>query len=136
MAIETALAMPLLLTLLVLAMVVGRTANAVSAVEMAAFDGARTASLARDQDTATSRATASVRDSLQRQGYGCVEPATVEISGIPEDPWTVPVGAPASVVVRVSCRTSFVDIAIRGLPTDRTVTRYFVSPLDQYRIRR
>lgn len=135
MAIEMAIAMPLLLTLLALAMVVGRTANAVSAVEMAAYDGARTASLARDHDTARAQATASVRDSLQRQGYSCVDPPEVVVSGVPEEPWSVPVGRPASVVVQVSCRVSYLDVAVRSMPTERTITRHFVSPLDQYRSR-
>lgn len=135
MALETAIAMPLLLTLLVLAMVVGRTANAVSAVEMAAYDGARTASLARDHATAQDRAVASVRDSLRHQGYSCAGPAQVTVSGIPEDPWAAPIGSPASVVVQVTCRVSYLDIAVRGMPTDRAVTRHFVSPLDQYRAR-
>lgn len=134
-SIETAIALPLLLTLLALAMVVGRTANAVSAVEMAAYDGARTASLARDHDTAQAQATASAEQSLREQGYTCVGGPQVSISGVPDDPWATPIGTPASVFVQVRCRVSYVDVAVPGLPTDRTITRYFVSPLDQYRTR-
>lgn len=135
MAIEMAIAMPLLLTLLVSAMVLGRTANAVSAVEMAAYDGARTASLARDAATARADATASVAASLGRQGYSCVDPPRVVVSGMPEDPWQAPVGTPASVAVRVTCRVSYFDIARPGTPAGRTITREFVSPLDQFRAR-
>jgi Flp pilus assembly protein TadG len=135
MAIEMAIAMPLLLTLLIAAMVAGRTANAVSAVEMAAYDGARAASLARDAETARADATASVTASLARQGHGCVDPPRVEVSAIPENAWQVPAGTPASVTVLVACRVSYLDIAGSGRPAARTVTREFVSPLDQFRAR-
>lgn len=136
MAIEVALAMPLLLSLLAMTVVLGRTANAVSAVEMAAFDAARTASLARDAETAQQEATASVRNSMRRQGVGCVDDPAVVLTGVPADPWSVPVGEPASVVVRVTCRVSYLDVTIAGVPVDRHVSRHFVSPLDQYRVRR
>lgn len=134
MAIELAIAMPLLLTLLAMTMVLGRGANAVSAVEMAAYDGARTASLARDYDSAAAAATASVTASLQRQGYGCAGGPQVVVSGIPPDPWTVPVGQPASVVVEVTCWVSYLDIG--GIaPAGRHIHRVFISPLDRYRVR-
>jgi hypothetical protein len=135
MAIEAAIALPLLLTLLMSAMVVGRTANAVSAVEMAAYDAARTASLARDRTSAEALATATVQESLRRQGHSCVGEPRVVISGIPDDPWAVPVGEPASAVVHVTCRVSFVDVVVQTMPTDREITRHFVSPIDQYRSR-
>ncbi len=135
MVIEMAIALPLLLTLLVSAMVVGRTANAVSAVEMAAYDGARTASLARDGDTARTEVAASVHDSLQRQGYSCARPPRVVVTGVPEDPWSTPAGTPASVVVEVSCQVSYLDISVPGMAAGRTVTRHFVSPIDRYRAR-
>jgi hypothetical protein len=135
MAVELAITMPLLLALLASTMMIGRSANAVSAVEMAAYDAARTASLARDAGTATTQATDSVRESLRQQGYTCADGPQVEVAGVPDDPWSVPVGEPASVVVRVTCRVSYADIAVAGVPAGRTISRYFVSPLDQYRVR-
>lgn len=134
-AVEMAVMMPLFVLLFTGVIVIGRTAGAVSAVEMAAFDAARTASLARDHDTAFRQATDSVHASLRRQGHGCVDPPQVQVTGVPDDPYAVPVGSPASVVVRVTCRVSYAGLTIPGLPTDRVVSRYFVSPLDQYRTR-
>ena len=96
-AVEMAIIMPLFLVLFTTAVVLGRTGHALSAVEMAAYDGARTASLARDADTAYALALATVTDRLSRQGYSCVGGPTVEID---TSGFSQPVGTPP----RYGCR--------------------------------
>jgi hypothetical protein len=127
-----AILMPMFLALFTTAVVLGRTGNAISAVEMAAYDGARTASLARDAATAHARAVATVDQSLSAQGFSCVDGPTVEVD---TSGFSVPVGTPASVTVWVTCRVTLGDIDLVGVP-DREVSASFVSPLDQYRVRR
>jgi Flp pilus assembly protein TadG len=132
-ALEMAVVMPLFVALFTTAVVLGRTGNAISAVEMAAYDGARTASLARDAATARAQAVATVNRSLAGQGFSCVGEPEVEVD---VSQFSLPLGTPASVTVTVTCRVTYADIDLLGVPADREITASFVSPLDQYRIRR
>ncbi|QSB14928.1 pilus assembly protein [Natronosporangium hydrolyticum] len=131
-ALEMAVIMPLFVVLFTTAVVLGRTGHAISAVEMAAYDGARTASLARDAGTAQVQAQATVTERLSDRGYACVggPEVVVDTSGFAQD-----VGEPASVTVTVTCRVSFADIDLLGVPADQRMSASFTSPLDQYRIR-
>lgn len=130
-SIEMAIIMPLFVAMFIATVVLGRTANAMSAVELAAYDAARTASLARDAGSAVTLAQAAAEASLSQQGQSCVRlQVTVDTGGFAE-----PIGEPASVRVEVSCLVSFVDIDLPGVPADRTVSAEFVSPIDQYRTR-
>lgn len=128
-AIETAVLMPLFVALICVALALGRTAGALAAVEMAAYAGARTASLARQAADAEAAATAAVTRSLAEHGYACRDgpQVTVDTAGFAE-----PVGTPASVTVRVACRVSYADLGPLELG-DRIVSAEFVSPLDLYR---
>lgn len=132
-AIEMAVLMPMFLALFTAAVVLGRTGIAVSAVELAAYDGARTASLARDAGTARFLATTTVEQSLSEQGLACVGGPAVAVD---THGFGQPVGTPASVTVRVTCAVSYGDVDLVGVPADRPVSASFVSPLDQYRVRR
>jgi Flp pilus assembly protein TadG len=132
-AIEVAILMPMFLALFTGAVVLGRTGTALSAVEMAAYDGARTASLARDAGSAQTLAATAVQASLDNRGYSCVGGPTVEVD---TSGFARPVGTPASVTVTVTCQVTYTDIDLLGLTTDRELSADFVSPLDQYRTRR
>lgn len=132
-ALEMAVIMPLFVVLFTTAVVLGRTGHAISAVEMAAYDGARTASLARDGDTAHAQAVATVTDSLSDKGYSCVGGPAVQVD---TSGFGAPIGEPASVTVEVACRVTYADIDLLGVPADRQMSASFTSPLDQYRIRR
>jgi D-arabinose 1-dehydrogenase-like Zn-dependent alcohol dehydrogenase len=128
-----AVLMPMFLALFTAGVVLGRTGTAISAVEMAAYDGARTASLARSAASAHSLATATVADSLASQGLSCVGGPAVELDAAG---FSQPVGTPASVTVRVTCWVTYGDVDLVGVPADRPITASFTSPLDQYRVRR
>lgn len=131
-AIEMAVLMPMFVALFTAAILAGRVGNAMSAVEMAAYDAARTASLARDAGTAQTQALATVDASLAGQGFTCVGGPTVEVDTAG---FSQPVGTPASVTVSVTCLVTVGDIDLIGVP-DQPVSASFVSPLDQYRTRR
>lgn len=127
---ELAVLLPVFAALVVLAIVQGRALLGQAAVEHAAYDAARTASLARDADTAGDSATAAATSSLAAQGLGCTSvTVTVDTSG-----FSLPGGTPASVRATVACTISYGNLnAIPGVPPSRTLTATFVSPLDQYR---
>ena len=130
-SVELAILLPAFLTLIVLAVVVGRQAIAQNAIELAAHDAARAASLSRTAAAAQTSATAAARDTLARQGLAC---AGLTIA-VDTAEFSRPVGQPASVSATVVCRVSFADIALPGVPGTRTLSASFVSPLDQYRSR-
>jgi Flp pilus assembly protein TadG len=130
-SVELAVLMPAFVVLIGLAVVVGRQAVAQSALELAAHDAARAASLSRTAQVAEQRARSAAQETLARQGLDCVRLSFV----VDMDEFAVPVGQPASVTVGLSCEVSFADVAMPGVPRSRTLTASFVSPLDRYRSR-
>lgn len=131
-AIEMAILMPVFVALFTTVVVIGRTANATSAVEAAAYNAARTASLARDATTAAAEAAAAVETTLASQGVACVNGPDVVV-----DPagFSAPLGQPASVSVTVTCQVTYADVDLLVVPDDLPVSATFVSPIDQYRSR-
>jgi Flp pilus assembly protein TadG len=131
-AIEMAILMPVFVALFTTVVVIGRTANATSAVEAAAYNAARTASLTRDAVTAEAEARAAVNQTLASQGVACVggPEVIVDPSG-----FGVALGQPASVTVTVTCRVTYADVDLLAVPDDLPVSATFVSPIDQYRSR-
>ena len=111
-SIEMAVLAPALIALFVTLMIAGRTNTARQAIEAAAFDAARTASLARDGDRAWGRATTAAASTLAAQGLDC-----------------------AQLTVTVVCLVRYDDIALPGMPGNARLQASFVSPLDQYRSR-
>lgn len=130
-SIEMAVLAPAVIALFVMIMVGGRTNTARHAIEAAAFDAARTASLARDGVDAQLRATSAASETLADQGLDC-ETLTVVVD---TSQFAVPVGEPAIVTATVTCVVTYSDIALPGMPGNATLTSSFVSPLDQYRSR-
>jgi Flp pilus assembly protein TadG len=130
--LEAAIAVLGLLALLGLAIAGGRIAVAGGAVEEAARDAARQASIARDAGTAEARAAAAARATLDNQGLACISlRVRVDTSG-----FTVPVGQPARVGATVTCVADLSKLAVPGMPGRRALTATFTSPLDTYRERR
>jgi Flp pilus assembly protein TadG len=131
-SVEVAILAPAFLMLVVLAGIAGRTAIAQNAVDLAAHDAARTASLARTAGTAQTQGTATAGATLADQGLNCDGPPDVHID---TGGFTVPVGQPANIAVTVTCHVTFADLVMPGVPGGTTVEATFVSPLDQYRSR-
>ena len=130
-SIEMAVLTPAVIAILVMLLIAGRTGTAKQALEAAAFDAARTASLARTPDEARGRALAEARDTLAAQRLECDRlTVDVDVSG-----FAVPVGQPATVSASVTCRVRYSDIALPGMPGGVDLSTSFVSPLDRYRSR-
>jgi Flp pilus assembly protein TadG len=127
--VELTLIAPALLLLLAAIVLAGRVALAGGAVEQAAAAGARAASLARNPTTATTAARAAVRAALAGQDLRCQKvTVTIDTAG-----YTVPLGQPAAVAVRVDCVVRLADLSLPGVPGSRTVTATTTSPLDPNR---
>lgn len=143
-SVEVVILAPVFLGLIALAVLAGRTAVARYAVEMAAHDAARAASIARTADDAVADGQAAVEAALAGQGLDCDPAASVTLVGrLPSgdtvsieetfDSDVVPVGTAVFVVATVVCDVSFDDLGVpvlfRSIPVETT----FVSPLDRYR---
>jgi Flp pilus assembly protein TadG len=122
---------PGLLLLVALLTVAGRVNGANAAVEQAAADAARSASIARTAGTAQSAAVTSALATLTGQDLQCTgTTVTVNTSG-----FAAPPGQPATVTATVSCPVRLADLAVPGLPGTRTVTHTAASSLDTFRER-
>lgn len=129
-ALELVILAPVLLGLLGLVIAAGRTSVAQGAVDAAARDAARQASLALSPQVARANGTASARGALRQDGLGCDPIVRIDTIG-----FATPPGQPASVSATVSCTVPLASLALPGLPGSRTLTATFTSPLDIYRAR-
>lgn len=130
-AVEFAILVPAFVLLIAVAGVVGRQTVAQTAIEGAAHDAARAASISRTAATAQSHGAQAAQSVLADQGLHC-DPVTVTVD---TSQFGRPVGQAAAVTATVSCSVAFSDIAVPGLPGNRTLTATFTSPLDIYRSR-
>src|SRR5262249_22926527 len=115
---------------LALAIAAGRIMIARLAVQAAARDAARQASIARSPQQAVSAATASAQAALRNDHLDCAPVVSVDTAG-----FAVPAGQPAQVSATVTCNVSLAGLAFPGIPGSRTYSFTFVSPLDVYRAR-
>jgi len=122
---------PGLLLIVALLTVAGRVNSANAAVEQAAVDAARTASIARNFGAAQDAAVRSARATLSGQNLQC----TTTTVTVDTTAFAVPVGQPATVSATVTCPVRLSDLAVPGLPGTRTVTHTAVSSLDTFRER-
>ncbi len=131
--LEAAVGAPALLLFVALILMAGRVAIAHQAVESAASEAARTASVARTQGEAEHDATDAAANTLNSQHLRCVSSrVTVDTTG-----FAAPVGTPAMVTATVHCAVNLADLSVPGIPGNRTltVTATMSSPLDTYRER-
>ena len=135
-SVEVAILAPAFLLLIVMAIVAGRTAIAHNSIDLAAHDGARAASLARDASGAREAAVTAAVDSLSRQGLRCVNDVAGDIV-VDTSGFALPVDSLdlGFVSVTVTCEVSFADVAMVNVPATRELTSTFVSPLDTFRER-
>jgi hypothetical protein len=114
-----------------LAIVGGRVQIAGGAIEAAAHDAARAASISRTAGQAQAAAYTAAGATLGQQGLHCATLSVlVDTAG-----FAVPVGQPATVAVSVTCVVDFSDLVADGLPGSRTLNATFVSVLDTFRTR-
>jgi Flp pilus assembly protein TadG len=133
-SVEVAILTPAFLFLFVLAAVVGRVTIAQNAIDLAAHDAARAASISRTAAQAESAAGAAARDTLAEQDLDCV-PLDVTVDS---DDFGDALGVPANlndpptVTVRIVCAVSLVDLPMLDLDAV-AVEATHTSPLDYYR---
>lgn len=128
-AIEAAIGVPAFALFVGLIIFGGRTASTHQALQSAAADGARTASLARDAHTARAQAREAAVASIANQDIGC---SGVTVSVDTEDFAKQP-GVPGTVNVTVSCHLNLSDLAVPGVPGSRVMHATMSSPLDTWR---
>ena len=129
-ALELVVLAPVLLALLGLVIAAGRTSVAQSAVDAAARDAARQASIAPGPAAAQAVGLASARAALQRDGLDCDPVISIDTDG-----FSIPPGQPAMVSATVSCTVPLSSLYLPGLPGSHTMSFTFSSPLDVYRER-
>lgn len=130
-AIEAAIGVPAFMLFVLLVIFGGRVAMAHQAVQSAAAEAARTASIARTQGQAQSDGAGGAAASLSSQGVHCIsQNVSVDASG-----FAAPVGTPATIRATVRCTIDLSDVSIPGVPGSMTITETMTSPLDTYRER-
>lgn len=130
-SLELAVLAPALLALISLIVFGGRVAVAHQAVESAAAQAARSASIARTQPEAAADAESAAWAALNNEGLKCSSRSvSVDTTG-----FASPVGTPASVSATVTCVVDVTGISLPGAPLQQTITKTMTSALDTYRER-
>ena len=124
-AVEFAIVAPVLIMMFLFIFGLGRLATAREAVEGAARDGAREASIARTAGAADSTAKQIVADTLIDKKVSCSNrQVTVDTGNFRPD---------GTVTVHVACTVANGDIIMSGLPGSSTLHSDFVAWVDKYR---
>jgi Flp pilus assembly protein TadG len=130
-AIEAAIGVPAFALFVGLIIFGGRTATTHQALQSAAAEGARSASLARNAEAARADAREAATASVTNQQIGCSGiTVTVDTSDFTKQP-----GVPGSVSVTVACRLDLSDLAVPGVPGSRVLRSTMSSPIDTWRER-
>jgi Flp pilus assembly protein TadG len=130
-AIEAAIGVPAFALFVGLVIFGGRTATTHQALQSAAADAARSASLARNADVARVDARRAATSSITNQKIGCSAiDVAVDTSDFDKQP-----GVPGSVNVTVSCQLDLSDLAVPGVPGSRVMRATMSSPIDTWRER-
>ena len=128
-AIEAAIGVPAFVLFLGLLIYGGRTVLTHQALESAAADAARAASIARTPAAAKTQADQAAIASLTNQHLPCrATTVTVDTIGLFK-----PAGTPGAVTVTVSCTLSLADLSVPGVPGSRLLTATMSSPIDTFR---
>jgi Flp pilus assembly protein TadG len=130
-AIEAVIGVSAFVMLGTLVIAGGRVAITHQAIESAATQAARQASIARTAPEAQSAATAAAGASLANQDVPCVsQDVTVDTSGFASAP-----GVAAEVSATVTCTVDLSDVALPGVPGQMEIQGTMTSPIDTYRER-
>ncbi|MQS16475.1 pilus assembly protein [Streptomyces kaniharaensis] len=114
-----------------LAFMAGRIALAGQAVDSAAEDAARDASIVRNPNAAASAAASAARQTLARQGLQCQGDPSVSVSVS-----LGPTGTGGTVTATVVCDVALSDLAFPGAPGTHTIRSTFTSAIDRFVERR
>jgi Flp pilus assembly protein TadG len=130
-AVEAVVGVPAFALFVGLIIFGGRTATTHQAVETAAADAARAASIERTSSAAKSEAITAATTSLSNQGIDCLDiDVTVDASQ-----FSRAVGEAATVAVTVQCRLDLSDLSVPAVPGSRLIKATMTSPIDTWRER-
>ena len=130
-AIEAVVALPAFALFVALIIFGGRTATAHQALESAAVDAARSASLARTGSAAAEAARTAAQTSLANQDLDC---RSIDVT-VDSAAFARPLGRQGTVDVTVACRLDLSDLSLPGVPGNRLLRASMSSPLDSWRER-
>jgi Flp pilus assembly protein TadG len=131
LSLEAVILFPVLILVLLLVIAFGRIGSAGNAVDTAARNAARAASLERTGGAASSAGSQMARSVLDQQGLQCTSTSiSVSTGG-----FSAQIGEPASTTATVTCVVRLSDIGLPGLPGSKTLTSSFTSSIDSYRQR-
>lgn len=131
LSLEAVILFPVLILVLLLVIAFGRIGSAGNAVDTAARNAARAASLERTGGAASSAGSQMARSVLNQQGLQCTSTSiSVSTGG-----FSAQIGEPASTTATVTCVVRLSDIGLPGLPGSKTLTSSFTSSIDSYRQR-
>ncbi|MBS2547720.1 pilus assembly protein [Catenulispora sp. NL8] len=134
-AIEAGIIAPALIAFLSLVFLVGRIVLARAAVDEAARDAARQASISRTAAAARSQALNTGTTTLINNDLHCSE-FSVDTGGPDLDAqFAKPIGTLAQVHVTVTCVVSYADLGYPWLPGSKKITSEFWSVIDWWRPR-
>jgi len=128
-AVEIVVVAPLLILMLFFVVGLGRLGTAREAVDGAARDGAREASIARDTNDAITTAQQVATDTLAEKKVSCSNP-NVDVQFAPK-PGQLTAGGTVKVVV--DCTVQNGDVAFPGMPGTKTMRGESTAVVDTYR---
>ncbi|MQW77337.1 pilus assembly protein [Nocardioides sp. dk4132] len=131
-AIEAAIGVPAFGLFVAMIILGGRVEIAQQAVDAAAYEAARAASIERTQSQAIAAGRSSAASSLHDQDVHCTSTNITVNAGA----FNAPIGDTAQVNVTVTCTLNLSDLSIPGAPGARTITATASSPVDAHRERR
>jgi Flp pilus assembly protein TadG len=130
-SVEAAVAVPAFALFVGLIVFGGRTATTHQAVQTAAADAARAASIERTSSSASAAAGDAATTSLSNQDVDCLDiHVTVDV-----DQFSRTVGQTATVSVTVGCRLDLSDLSVPAVPGSRLIEATTSSPIDTWRER-
>lgn len=129
--VEAVLGVPVFALLILLAIMGGRVALTRQAVDAAAADAARAASISRSEEQADQAARNAVHASLETQQIACLETTIAVDTGTLRRP----AGTPGNVTATVTCLLQLADLGLPGAPNSKLITATITSPVDTYRTR-
>ncbi|SRR5581483_10087458 len=127
--VELVIVSPLLLAMMLFVVGLGRLGTAREAVDGAARDAAREASIARTTGAAVGTARDMARATLAEKRVSCPDPNVVTTFA----PRAGHLTAGGSVTVRVECRVQNSDVMMSGLPGTAALHGTFTAVVDTYR---
>lgn len=131
-AIETVIGVPAFGLFVAMIIMGGRVEMAKQAVDAAAYDAARAASIERTQSEAIAAGRDAAVSGLREQNLHCTT-STITVNA---DAFNTQAGTVGQVTATVTCAVDLSDLALPGVPGRRAITATASSPIDAYRERR